>query len=98
MKLLLFSSETGRRPEGKGELKMKDNEIRPIDILSEYWGYTSFRPMQEEIVNSAAEGRDVLAILPTGGGKSVCFQVPVLMKEGIALVITPLIALMKDQV
>ena len=77
---------------------MKDNEIRPIDILSEYWGYASFRPMQEEIVNSAAAGRDVLAILPTGGGKSVCFQVPVLMKEGIALVITSLIALMKHQV
>ncbi len=84
--------------EGNGELKMKDNELRPIDILSEYWGYPSFRPMQEEIVNSAVEGRDVLAILPTGGGKSVCFQVPAMMKDGIALVITPLIALMKDQV
>ena len=54
--------------------------------------------MQEEIVKEAAEGRDVLAILPTGGGKSVCFQVPAMMKEGIALVVTPLIALMKDQV
>ncbi len=54
--------------------------------------------MQEEIVRSAVEGRDVLAILPTGGGKSVCFQVPSLMKDGLALVVTPLIALMKDQV
>lgn len=68
------------------------------DILEEYWGYTSFRPMQQEIIDAAVEGRDVLAILPTGGGKSVCFQVPGLMSEGIALVVTPLIALMKDQV
>lgn len=74
------------------------SDISPLEILSEYWGYESFRPMQEEIVSSALEGRDVLAILPTGGGKSVCFQVPALMKEGIAIVVTPLIALMKDQV
>ena len=68
------------------------------EVLQKYWGYESFRPMQEEIIREALDGRDVLAILPTGGGKSVCFQVPVLMKEGIALVVTPLIALMKDQV
>ena len=73
-------------------------KMEALDILQEYWGYDSFRPMQDEIVSSALEGRDVLAILPTGGGKSVCFQVPAMMKEGIALVITPLIALMKDQV
>ena len=72
--------------------------MEPLDILSEYWGYSSFRPMQEQIVRSALDGKDVLAILPTGGGKSVCFQVPGLMTDGIALVITPLIALMKDQV
>ena len=72
--------------------------MEPLDILSEYWGYSSFRPMQEQIVRSALYGKDVLAILPTGGGKSVCFQVPGLMTDGIALVITPLIALMKDQV
>ena len=72
--------------------------MEPIDILSEYWGYSSFRPMQEQIVRSALDGKDVLAILPTGGGKSVCFQVPGLMTDGIALVITPLVALMKDQV
>ena len=68
------------------------------EILSRFWGYDSFRPMQEEIIETAAAGSDVLAILPTGGGKSVCFQVPALMKDGLALVITPLIALMKDQV
>ncbi|MBQ9659989.1 MAG: RecQ family ATP-dependent DNA helicase [Bacteroidales bacterium] len=68
------------------------------EVLKQYWGYEDFRPMQEEIISAAAAGRDVLAILPTGGGKSVCFQVPALMREGIALVVTPLIALMKDQV
>ena len=68
------------------------------ETLKEYWGYDSFRPKQEEIVNAALDGRDVLAILPTGGGKSVCFQVPGIMKDGIAIVVTPLIALMKDQV
>jgi len=68
------------------------------EVLKQYWGYEAFRPMQEEIISAAAEGRDVLAILPTGGGKSVCFQVPALMKDGLALVVTPLVALMKDQV
>ena len=69
-----------------------------LEVLKEYWGYDSFRSKQEEIVQTALEDRDVLAILPTGGGKSVCFQVPAMMREGIAVVITPLIALMKDQV
>jgi len=68
------------------------------EVLKTYWGHEGFRPMQEEIIREALAGRDVLAILPTGGGKSVCFQVPGLMKDGIALVVTPLIALMKDQV
>lgn len=72
--------------------------MTPVEILQEYWGYDSFRPKQEDIVLAALDGRDVLAILPTGGGKSVCFQVPALMREGIAVVVTPLIALMKDQV
>ena len=72
--------------------------VQPLEVLKEYWGYDSFRPMQENIVRTALEGRDVLAILPTGGGKSVCFQVPAMMREGIAIVVTPLIALMKDQV
>ena len=72
--------------------------MTPRDVLHKYWGYDSFRPMQEEIISKALEGRDILAVLPTGGGKSVCFQVPALMRPGIALVVTPLVALMKDQV
>ena len=72
--------------------------MTPADVLKEYWGYDSFRPKQEDIVTAALDGKDVLAILPTGGGKSVCFQVPAMMRDGIALVVTPLIALMKDQV
>ena len=75
-----------------------ENQSNPLDVLKEYWGYDSFRPMQEDIVGAAVAGKDVLAILPTGGGKSVCFQMPALMKPGIALVVAPLIALMKDQV
>ncbi|HRN57668.1 MAG TPA: ATP-dependent DNA helicase RecQ [Agriterribacter sp.] len=67
-------------------------------ILRTNWGYTSFRPMQEDIIRSVLSGKDTLAIMPTGGGKSICFQVPALASKGICLVITPLIALMKDQV
>jgi ATP-dependent DNA helicase RecQ len=68
------------------------------EILEKYWGYRSFRPSQEEIINSVLNGTDALALLPTGGGKSICFQVPGLAMDGICVVVSPLIALMKDQV
>lgn len=68
------------------------------DILRKYWGHDTFRPLQEKIINKVLAKQDVLALLPTGGGKSICFQVPALMQDGICLVISPLVALMEDQV
>lgn len=81
----------------------KKNQLRIVvnlatELLQKHWGHASFRPLQEKIVHASLQGQDVFALLPTGGGKSICFQVPALTRKGICLVISPLLALMKDQV
>lgn len=72
--------------------------LSPLTVLKRYWGYESFRPLQREIIDAVLEGKDVLGILPTGGGKSITYQVPALLKDGITIVVSPLVALMNDQV
>ncbi|WP_338733479.1 RecQ family ATP-dependent DNA helicase [Mangrovimonas cancribranchiae] len=71
---------------------------QPLDILERFWGYTSFKPLQDVVINDVLNGNDTLALMPTGGGKSMCFQIPALIKDGICIVVSPLVALMKDQV
>src|SRR5580765_7160992 len=77
---------------------MNRDQATLLQLLKRYFGFSSFRPLQEQIIGDALAGRDVFALLPTGGGKSLCFQLPAMAQAGLTLVVSPLIALMKDQV
>src|SRR5688572_8694132 len=74
------------------------SEARLSEALEKYWGYASFRPLQREAMAAILDGRDSVVVLPTGGGKSLCFQAPALVRDGLAVIVSPLISLMKDQV
>src|SRR3954470_23427969 len=71
---------------------------RLLELISKHWGYDTFRPLQQEAMTASLEGRDSLVVMPTGGGKSLCYQVPALLKDHPTIVVSPLISLMKDQV
>lgn len=80
------------------QVEQQDWQPRAFEVLERHWGYHAFRPLQQEAIQSVVEGRDSLVVLPTGGGKSLCYQVPALLHDGLTVVVSPLIALMKDQV
>src|SRR5438309_9653881 len=77
---------------------MKSADVDLLALLKKYFGFKAFRPLQEQIIRDSLKGKDVFALLPTGGGKSLCFQLPAMTRPGLTLVVSPLIALMKDQV
>src|SRR6476661_7388688 len=102
---LAVSARNGTRLPA-GSVNMETPEMLPAvstdgalaDALERYWGYTSFRPLQREAMDAILSSRDSIVVLPTGGGKSLCFQAPALVRDGLAVIVSPLISLMKDQV
>src|SRR5689334_17831902 len=93
----MSTTQTSTRPRGKAnEGSSCDDDLRRV--LKTYWGFDDFLPLQREAMQCVMDDRDSLVVLPTGGGKSLCFQAPAMCREGLAIVVSPLLALMKDQV